>query len=159
MKEIASHRMYPIFQNPASSGGFSSRSTSGRSASQRSASRQSAARQAPAARQDVRNQRSGSRQDAVDNRQDYRSDVRKDRQDHVDDRWDNHYRYRRRAAFATGVAVGAVASSNYVTNLSCTPTVVVVNNMTYYNCNSNWYTRGNVSGNVVYIVATVPAGY
>jgi hypothetical protein len=57
------------------------------------------------------------------------------------------------------VAVGAVARSNYVVTLSCTPTIVVSNGVTYYNCGSSWYTRGNVSGDVVYIIATVPAGY
>jgi hypothetical protein len=56
------------------------------------------------------------------------------------------------------VAVGAVASSNYVVTLSCTPTIVVANGVTYYNCDSTWYTRGNVSGEVVYVVATAPAG-
>jgi hypothetical protein len=56
------------------------------------------------------------------------------------------------------VAVGAVARSNYVTTLSCTPSIVVANGITYYNCESTWYTRGNVSGEVVYVVATAPAG-
>jgi hypothetical protein len=57
------------------------------------------------------------------------------------------------------VAVGALASSNYVVTLSCTPTIVVANGVTYYNCDSTWYTRGNVSGDVVYVIGTAPAGY
>ena len=123
---------------PAASGGFSSRSSARRATSrQKPTARKPATRKAPAKR-----------------------DVRSDRQDFVEDRWDAHRRHRRRAAFATGVAVGAVARSNYVTILSCDPTIVIANGgVTYYNCGSIWYMRGNVSGEIVYVVATAPAGY
>ena len=57
-----------------------------------------------------------------------------------------------------GVAIGAAASSNYVTSVPCN-TTVFVNNVTYYNCNSIWYSRGYEGGETVYITTTAPAGY
>ena len=145
---------------PAASGGFSSRSSARRAPTRRPTTRKPATREAPA-RQDARSQRPEKRRDVRDERTDRRRDVAEERQDFVEDRWDDHrHHHRRRAAFATGVAVGAVASSNYVTTLSCSPTIVIANGgVTYYNCGSIWYTRGNVSGEIVYVVATTPAGY
>jgi hypothetical protein len=45
-----------------------------------------------------------------------------------------------------------------VTSVPCR-TTVIVNNVTYYNCNSTWYSRGYEGGEVVYIVTSAPAGY
>jgi hypothetical protein len=116
---------------PAAGGGFSSR---------------------PAARQPARQ--------APEDRQDYQDKAREDRQDYLDDEWDdhNHDDYHGGAAFVTGVAVGAAASSNYVTSAPCN-TTVVVSGLTYYHCGSTWYSRGNEGGEVVYIIVSPPAGY
>lgn len=118
-------------------------------------------RQAPA-RQKARGDRSDNRQDRIDDRQDHRDKAREDRQDFVEDRWDDHHHHRRHhagAAFATGVALGAVASSNYVTIVPSDAVVIVVNGVTYYRRGSIWYKRGNVSGDVVYLIVAAPAGY
>jgi hypothetical protein len=56
------------------------------------------------------------------------------------------------------VAVGAAASRNYVTYVPCGNTVFV-NGVTYYNCDSTWYSRGSEGGSVVYIITSAPAGY
>jgi hypothetical protein len=58
----------------------------------------------------------------------------------------------------TGVAVGAAASSNYVSSVPC-KTTVVVNGSTYYHCSSNWYSRGYEGDDVVYIIVSPPPGY
>ena len=101
--------------------------------------------------------KAGTVDDAREDRQQYGDDVREDRQDYIDDEWDDHYHHGG-AAFVTGVAVGAAASSNYVTHVPCN-TTVIVNNVTYYNCDSTWYSRGSQGGDVVYIITSAPAGY
>jgi hypothetical protein len=58
----------------------------------------------------------------------------------------------------TGMAIGAAASSNYITYEPC-GTTVVVGNVVYYHCDSTWYSRGSEGGEVVYIFTTAPAGY
>lgn len=127
---------------PASSGGFSSRSSPQRAPSQRTTEHRE-----PSRRQE--------RDKRPEDRRDHRDEVRDDRRDYVDDRWDSHD-HRGRRGFATGVAVGAAAGTNYVTRLSCEPTIVVDDGVTYYNCGSKWYTRSYNNGEVVYVIATKP---
>lgn len=144
-------------------GGFSRSSpAAGGSFSSRRATRQPTRQAKP--RQDTRREQprdSADRDDAREDRQQHRDDVREDRQDFVDDEWDDHYYhddYHGGAAFVAGVAVGSAASSNYVTNVPCS-TTVIVNNVTYYHCESTWYSRGSQGGEVVYIITSAPAGY
>jgi len=92
-------------------------------------------------------------------RQERRDEVREDRQDYLDDEWDDHHdHYYGGVGVVTGVAVGAAASSNYVTSAPCS-TTEVVNGSTYYHCGSTWYSRGYEGGEVVYIIVSPPAGY
>ena len=89
------------------------------------------------------------------------NEAREDRQDFIDDQWDDHNHhdyYYGGAAFATGVAVGAAASRNYVYSVPCN-TTVIVGGTTYYHCSSTWYSRGYEGGSVVYIVTSAPGGY
>jgi hypothetical protein len=59
----------------------------------------------------------------------------------------------------TGMAIGAAAAStNYVYSVPCS-TTVIVNNVTYYHCDSTWYSRGYEGDEVVYIITSAPAGY
>ena len=45
----------------------------------------------------------------------------------------------------TGMAIGAAASSNYVAYAPCN-TTVIVDNVTYYHCDSTWYSRSYEGG-------------
>lgn len=142
---------------PAAGGGFSSRPAARQPA--RQAPRQETRRIQPDDHDRDRGDRQDYRDDAREDRQDYRDDAREDRQDYLDDEWDDHHHdYHGGAAFVTGVAVGAAASSNYVTSAPCN-TTVVVSGLTYYHCGSTWYSRGNEGGEVVYIIVSPPAGY
>jgi hypothetical protein len=129
----------------AASGGFSSRP-----------SRQS--RVSPAPRQETRREQSSIRDRDRDDRQERRDEIREDRQeklkdaredrqdfidDERDDYYDNHHHY------------GGVA---YVTYVPCS-TTVVIDDLTYYHCDSTWYTRSYKGGDVVYIVTLAPVGY
>jgi hypothetical protein len=134
--------------SPAAGGGFSSRKAT-RQPTRQAKPRQETRREQP--------RDSGDRDDAREDRQQHRDDAREDRQDFIDDEWDDH-NHHGGAAFAAGVAVGAAASSNYVTDVPCS-TTVIVNNVTYYNCDSIWYSRGSQGGEVVYIITSAPAGY
>jgi hypothetical protein len=71
---------------------------------------------------------------------------------------DDSHRYYGGAALVTGMAIGAAASSDYLTYEPCS-TTVVVDNTTYYNCDASWYTRGYEGGEVVYVVTPPPPGY
>jgi hypothetical protein len=136
--------------SPAAGGGFSSRNATRQTT--RQASR-------PVPRQPTRD--SSTRDAAREDRQDHRDDAREDRQDFIDDEWDDHHHhdnYYGGAAVVAGVAIGSAARSNYVTYVPCR-TTVIVNNMTYYNCDATWYSRGYEGGEVVYIITSAPAGY
>ncbi len=68
------------------------------------------------------------------------------------------------AGFIAGAAVSnstttVVTTPTYVTTLPCSPTVVAVNEMSYYQCGSTWYNRSYISGNVTYVTAAPPPGY
>jgi len=127
---------------PAAGGGFSSRAATRQPTSQRNRD--------PADRQDRRD-------DVREDRQQHRDDAREDRQDYLDDEWDDHHHYGG-VGVVTGVAVGAAASTDYVTSAPCS-TTEVVNGSKYYHCGSSWYSRGYEGGEVVYIIVSPPAGY
>lgn len=96
-------------------------------------------------RDEVREDRQQHREDAREDRQDYADDVRDDREDWYDDR------YHRR--------VGGVLTVSAFGSLSCASSTVIVNNVTYYRCGSDWYSRAYSGGNVTYIVVDAPSGY
>jgi hypothetical protein len=54
---------------------------------------------------------------------------------------------------------GADKPASAFNALTCTPTTVVVNGVTYYSCGGAWYTRGYQEGSVTYIVVNAPLGY
>jgi hypothetical protein len=93
---------------------------------------------------------------------------------HDDDDWDDG----EVAAVAVGAAaLGAVggyaagqssASSTVVyttpppagyTSLPCTPSVIAVSGVTYYQCGSTWYTQAYGGSGVSYMVVAPPSGY
>jgi hypothetical protein len=139
--------------------------------------------QRPAQRPEGAGDRQGQRQEAAGDRQqdhqDQRDQAREDWQSHADqareDRqdwaedeyWDDHWHGHYDDDFAAGVVVGATvgtaaavaAQPTYVTVLPCTPTMVSVNDVTYYQCGTSWYSRGYVGGSVTYIVVDQPPKY
>ena len=102
-------------------------------------------------------------------------DRQEDRQDFIDDELDDDWDDRWHddddvaAAFVVGTAVGAVAGAaaadsettyvSTVTTLPCTAEEVVVENITYYQCETTWYYRGYQGNNVVFVVTNPPPGY
>jgi len=81
--------------------------------------------------------------------------VRKERKEWYEDNsgWHNYnewYDDRRRWAIGTAVTASAFRS------LSCASSTVVVNGVTYYNCDNTWYNRAYRGGNVTYIVVNAP---
>jgi hypothetical protein len=115
---------------PAASGGFSSRPA-----------RQSRVSQTP--RQTTKQEQSPDLNRDPEDRQERREARRERRDDGRDDYYDNYYHY------------GGVA---YLTYVPCS-TTVVIDDITYYHCDSTWYTRGYKGGDVVYIVTSAPEGY
>lgn len=93
----------------------------------------------------VRSDRREVRRDVRSERREFREDIRGERHEWWEDR------SRRR--------VGAVLTATAFRSLTCTPTVVIVNGVSYYSCNSVWYSRRYVSGSVTYVVVTAPSGY
>ena len=61
--------------------------------------------------------------------------------------------------FVAGAATAQAAAPTYVTVLPCTPVVVVATGVSYYRCDTLWYNRSYVNGNVAYVVVTAPPGY
>ena len=47
----------------------------------------------------------------------------------------------------------------YVSNLPCTPTVVVAGGVNYYRCGSTWYGQAYSGSGPTYVVVNPPAGY
>jgi hypothetical protein len=144
---------------PAAGGGFSSRSAARQPA--RQVQRQPASQEQPRTPDRDLSDRQDQRDDAREDRQEHRDDAREDRQDyyddHNDDDWDDHHHYHGGGVVA-GMAVGSAINSSYVSYVPCNNTVMV-NNITYYHCDANWYKRGYEGGDVVYIITTAPAGY
>lgn len=130
--------------------------------------------------QENQGQRQGQLEEGREDRQDYRDEAREDRQDYYED-WDDHgYYYGYDDDFAeamvVGVTVGAVfAAADYeddvatttttitnVTNvtalasLPCEARITVANGISYYQCDTTWYTRAYEGDNVVYVPSGPP---
>jgi hypothetical protein len=63
------------------------------------------------------------------------------------------------AAGTAAVATGVTAPRAYTTAvaaLPCDPHLLWVNDITYYRCDSTWYTRSYVDGNIAYVVNNPP---
>jgi hypothetical protein len=104
-------------------------------------------------RRDVGRDRQRNRRD---NARDVRRDVRSERREFARDVHDERHEWwehRRRRSVGTAITVTAFRS------LTCTPTVVVVGQVAYYNCDEIWYSRRYVGGNVTYVIVTSPPGY
>ena len=83
-------------------------------------------------RQENRQERFDQRQENIDERQDFREEVYKDRKDYYEDRQDWYEDRWRVGAFLT------VSSWN---RMGCSYTTVLVNGITYYDCNGVRYER------------------
>ena len=64
-----------------------------------------------------------------------------------------YYEDRRRARIGAAVTVAAFRA------LTCTPTTVYVNGVSYYRCGNDWYNRQAQGTSVTYVVVTTPPGY
>ena len=62
-------------------------------------------------------------------------------------------------AVGAAVAVGTAITASAFSAQTCTPTTVVVGNVSYYSCGGTWYTRQYSGGNVTYVVVNAPPGY
>ena len=95
---------------------------------------------------------------------------------YYDHHWDDDWDGGEVAAVALGAAaVGAMAgyaagtqdttstvvynAPTGITALPCTPTVTAVSGVTYYRCNSTWYTQAYTGDTVTYVVVAPPPGY
>jgi hypothetical protein len=59
-------------------------------------------------------------------------------------------------AVAAGTAAVVRARTTAVTALPCSADPILVNGVTYYQCDSTWFTRSYVDGNVAYVVTNPP---
>ncbi|HML96252.1 MAG TPA: hypothetical protein PKC29_12570 [Thermodesulfobacteriota bacterium] len=121
--------------------------------------------------QDNRGDRQDDRQDWKDqNREDwqqYGRNARNDRQEyyehhdyyeyHDDWEWGENVEYP--YAAATVIALGTALTVSAFNSLTCTPTVVTVGAVTYYQCGPNWYNQAYQNGDVVYMSVAAPPGY
>ena len=110
-------------------------------------------------RQEDRQQATSDRQE---DRQNYRHNAREDWQEYGDDhRRGGYYNRPVAAGVAVGaaVAVGTAITASAFSAQTCTPTTVVVGNVSYYSCGGTWYTRQYSGGNVTYVVVNAPPGY
>jgi len=96
-------------------------------------------------RQENRQDRFDQRQENVDERQDFREDVYKDRKDYYEDRQDWYEDRWRAGAFLT------VTSWN---RMGCSYTTVLVDGVTYYDCNGVRYERVLRGTEVTYIIVS-----
>jgi hypothetical protein len=159
----------------AASGGFSGRAASG---GERVANRGETRQQRSSDRSDTRQsgqeertERSSGRQEERTERTDDRTDTREEIADELDDDWDgpgdnccwddddNWGVVVAGAAVgaAVGYAAGASSNTTYVTALPCgSPEVVTVDNTSYYRCDSSWYNRTYVDGELNYFLVDAP---
>ncbi len=100
-------------------------------------------------RRDPRGGARDTRRDRVDDRREFRSDraefrqdVRSERREWYEDRW------RRR--------VGASLTLATFRSLSCSTTIVVVGNVAYHRCGTDYYRRYVHGGSVTYVVVVAP---
>lgn len=125
----------------------------------RTESRQDSRTERTGGRQDVRESRQQQVTDRQQNRQNYAGGAREDWQDYDDD-WGPWGYVAAGAAVAAGAyAVGTIINAANYSALSCTPTTVVVNGMTYSQCGSTWYQPTYSGGDVTYVVVNPPPGY
>jgi hypothetical protein len=99
--------------------------------------------------------------------QDYGRNAREDRQDYYDNHgyhdyddnweWGDNVEYPYAAAAA--IAVGTALTVSAFNSLTCTPTIVSVGGVSYYQCGSNWYNQAYQGGDVVYVSVGAPPGY
>jgi hypothetical protein len=73
--------------------------------------------------------------------------------------WDDRWGWGFAAGAASALTIGAVLSASDFADQPCTPTTVVVEGVTYYRCDSTWYTRAYQGGDVTYVVVGPPPGY
>ena len=101
-----------------------------------------------------------SREDWQEYGEDYHGEGDWDEWDGGDD-WDDDDDEGRAfgAGVVTGLVVGATLSAASVSSQGCTMTTVYVNDVTYYQCGSNWYNKAYEGGELVYIVVNPPSGY
>jgi hypothetical protein len=59
----------------------------------------------------------------------------------------------------SGSAGGPAGRVTAVAALPCSAAPVQVNEVAFYQCNSTWFTRAYISGNVAYVVSSPPPGY
>ncbi|MGH7286392.1 MAG: hypothetical protein ACREI8_00010 [Myxococcota bacterium] len=63
------------------------------------------------------------------------------------------------AGIAIGTALSSAAYNSMRTETRCTPTEVVVDQITYMKCGSTWYNRVMQGGAVNYVVVAAPPGF
>jgi hypothetical protein len=63
------------------------------------------------------------------------------------------------AGIAIGTALSSAAYHSMQTETKCSPTEVVVDQITYMKCGSNWYNRVMQGGVVNYVVVAAPPGF
>jgi hypothetical protein len=144
------------------------------SMSDRTSDRQQGRTERTESRQDTQADRTQGRQDLQanrqqeitqrqQNRQGYAQGSREDWQDYHNDwdNWDNLGGYvAAGAAVAAGAyVVGTIVNAASYSAMSCTPTNVVVNGITYSQCGSTWYQPTYSGSDVSYVVVNPPPGY
>jgi hypothetical protein len=98
-----------------------------------------------------RGDRRDTRRDHGDNRgerRERRGDVREERRERhewYDDRW------KRR--------VGASLTIAAFRALTCRPTTIILNGISYYSCGTGWYQKAYQGTRVVYVIVNPPPGY
>lgn len=96
---------------------------------------------------------------ARDDRQDYyeHHDYHEHYEYHDDWEWGENVEYP--YAAATAIALGTALTVSAFNSLTCTPTVVTIGAVTYYQCGPNWYNQAYQNGDVVYMSVATPPGY
>lgn len=100
-----------------------------------------------------RQERLEARQERRDDRQEDRTEGRDNWQDYAEDHDDDYYYY------DDGDYYGAAAAGldePYYWTLPCKPLVMAMGGTTYYVCDSVWYTRAYVDGDVAYTIVPNP---
>jgi hypothetical protein len=148
-----------------------------------SAGARPADRERPAQQPDRTGDREGSREDWQQHREDMQQDrqeygkkAREDWQEYAE--WDEgggywvggwygpvvyHDDVDEWAGFLAGITIGtalsAAAYHSMQDETKCTPTEVIVNQITYLKCGNQWYNRVMQGGSVNYIVVSPPPGF
>lgn len=115
--------------------------------------------QGQADRQDRFEQRQGNRDDRFDQRQENVQGRTEFRQDAYKEHHEYHHGYNEFYEDRWKYAMGATLTAATFRALTCTPTTVIVGNVSYSQCGTHWYRRTYTGGSVTYIVVTTPPGY